>query len=422
MFSGSEIAYVAANRLRVETRAREKGLRGKIAAAFVADMSKLLTTTLVGNNLALVAYSTAMAIVLEPALDHFFHGTLRIGDPFASGATLLGQTVIAGVIVLFISEIIPKSVMREIPNRAVFVLSLPLQVTYVVLWPIIALAGLLASGLTKAFRSEQGTLPKILRRDFELLVKPGGTDGVLDLDEEEQTILSNVFAMDSITVKESMIPRTEVQAVEDDTSLDEVRQRFVETGFSKLPVYHENIDNIVGIAFARHLFDSPKMLGDIVKPARFVPSSSSSKRLLRDFLNTNTSVAMVLDEYGGMAGIVTREDLLEELFGDIKDEFDTDDEIVRQISDDTFIVSGRTNLDTLEDRFGIELPDGDYETIAGYILERRGTIPAQKEEFDLEDIRFTVLRSTANRIDLVRMVRSEKADPDAAQTGIFPTP
>lgn len=421
MFSGSEIAYVAANRLRVETRARDKGLRGQIATGFIQDLGKLLTTTLVGNNLALVAYSTAMAILLEPGLDHFFHQTLGLADPLATGATLITQTFIAAVVVLFISEIIPKSVMREFPNRAVFLLAVPLRFTYIILWPIIALAGFLARLLSRAFGAESESLPRILRRDFELLIRRGNGDSVLDLDEEGQTILSNVFAMDSIIVKESMIPRTEVEAVEDTTDLTTVRDRFIETGFSKLPVFHENIDNIVGVAFAHDLFDNPTSLAEIVRPARFVPASSSSKTLLRDFLNSNTSIAIVMDEYGGMAGIVTREDLLEELFGDIKDEFDADDEILRQLNPTTFLVSGRTDLDTLRDRFEISLEDGDYETVAGYILEARGTIPNQKEDFTIGAYRFTVLRSTANRIDLVRLEKLAPAEPEP-QTGIFPTP
>ena len=421
MFSGSEIAYIAANRLRVETRARDKGLRGRIATAFVQDLSKLLTTTLVGNNLALVAYSTAMAIVLEPALDRFFYGVLGLGDPFAPAATLIVQTTVAAIIVLFISEIVPKSIMREIPNRAVFMLAIPLRLTYIILWPVIALAGFLANALSRVFGTETGSLPRLLRRDFELLIQRGRGDGVLDLDEEGQTILSNVFAMDSIIVKESMIPRTNAEAVEDTTTIAELRDRFIETGFSKLPVYHENIDNIVGIAFAHDLFESPKSLSDIIRPARFVPASSSSKDLLRDFLNTNTSIAIVLDEYGGMAGIVTREDLLEELFGDIKDEFDSDDEILKQLNPSTFLVSGRTQLDTLEDKYQVVLPDGDYETVAGYILEELGSIPAQNEEFEIGGFRFAVLRSTANRIDLVRMVRIEPPEEEP-QTGMFPTP
>lgn len=421
MFSGTEIAYVAANRLRVEMRARDKGLSGQIASSFMQNMSRLLTTTLVGNNLALVVYSTVMAILLEPALEGFMHDVLGLGPRLSGAATLIVQTIVVGIIVLFIGEIIPKSITREMPNRAVFALAIPIQITYIILWPVIALAGLLANKLSNALGTESTSLPRLLRRDFELLIEQGRGDGVLEIDQEGQTILSNVFAMDSVRVKESMIPRTEVVGVEDTTDLVVVRNRFIESGFSKLPVFHENIDNIIGIAFAHDLFDHPGSLAEIIRPARFVPASMSSKTLLREFLNSNTSVAIALDEYGGMAGIVTREDLLEELFGDIQDEFDTDDDVMRQMNSTTWIVSGRVDLDSLMERFDITLPDGDYETIAGYILEHHGSIPEQKDELVIGDYRFTVLRSTASRIELVRMERVERA-ADEPQTAIFPTP
>ena len=422
LFAGSQVAYVAASRLRVEIRAREKGLRGKIAMSFVQDLSKLLTTTLVGSHIALVVFATALALMLEPPLERFFDTSIGLSDALTMGLTLIVQTVIASITIVFASEIVPKAVLREMPNRAVFPLALPLQILYVLLWPLIAMAGLLAGGLARMLGSEQRSLPTILRRDLEFLIEQQRGNGVLSLDDEGQTILSNVFAMDSIRVKESMIPRTEVVAVEDTTTIEELRDSFIESGFSKLPVYHENIDNIVGIAFAHDLFYSPAELANVMRPPRFVPASTSSKALLRDFLGSSTSVAIVLDEYGGMAGIVTREDLLEELIGDIKDEFDTDDEVLRQLNPTTYLVSGRVDLHTLEAKFGVSLPDGDYETVAGYILENLGSIPVQKEEFVLGGFRFLIVRSTANRIELVRIVRIEPDEPLQPDELIFPTP
>lgn len=420
LFAGSQVAFAAASRLRMEIRAREKGLRGKVAMSLVQNIERLLTTTLVGSHICLVVFATAFAFILQQPLDWFFGSLLGSPGPVSTIATLLVQTIIASVVFVLVSDILPKTVLREIPNRAVFHLALPLQVMHVLLWPLAAPARLIALGLAKVFGSEPRSLPTILRRDLEFLVEQQRGNGVLSLDDEGQTILSNVFAMNSIRVKESMIPRTEVEAVDDTTSIEELRNRFIESGFSKLPVYHENIDNIVGIAFAHDLFDDPKILADVMRPARFVPASSSSKVLLRDFLDSSTSVAIVLDEFGGMAGIVTREDLLEELIGDIKDEFDADDEVLRQLNPSTYLVSGRVYLHTLEAKFGVALPDGDYETVAGYILDRLGRIPAQKDEIVLDGFRFLIVRSTASRIDLVRIVRIDQPETGEPDELIFP--
>jgi CBS domain containing-hemolysin-like protein len=202
------------------------------------------------------------------------------------------------------------------------------------------------------------------------------------------------------------VPRTDIKAIDDTMGLAAVRRRFLETGHSKLLVYHENIDNIIGVAFAYDLFRQPQSISEIIRPIAAVPESKPSKDLLRQFLNDNISVALVVDEYGGTAGLVTLEDLLEELFGDIRDEFDQDERIVRRIDDHTLIVSGRVEVDELADNFQIELPEGDYETIAGYLMERLGSIPTTPDVFELDGFSFSVLESVANRIDLVKIIRT----------------
>ena len=266
----------------------------------------------------------------------------------------------------------------------------------------------------KAFGTPRSEFPLLLRRDFELLIEEGVDRGALELNEDEQTLLTNMFAMDSMRVKESMVPRTEVEALEDKSTVEEARQKFIETGYSKLPVYHENIDHIIGVAFAQDLFKNPQSLEQMVREPAFVPDSRASKDLLREFLNRNLSVAIVLDEYGGMAGLITLEDLLEELFGDIQDEFDTDEDIMRQLGEHVFLLSGRAELDELEERFGLVFPEGDYETVAGFILENLGQIPKPQDNFEVANFEVTVLRSSANRIDLVRMTRREPSQPTLA--------
>lgn len=404
-FSGSEIAFVVANRLRVEVLARREGVVGPIVRHFLQNPSTLLTTTLVGNNIALVVYSTLMALYLDPPLEMLFTDVVRMSDASVEVAVLVSQTVIASVIVLLVGEIIPKSVMREVANHAVFVLAVPLRLTYYVFLPMIKLASWTSTLLVRLFRADADSFSQFIRRDFEVIIQESKTSGELELDEEESELLSNVFAMNTIRVKESMVPRTDIMAVEANTSIEGLQRRFIETGLSKLPVYQDNIDHIVGIVFAHDLFQNPPSLEAIMRPARFVPESKRSKDLLRDFLATNTSIAIVIDEYGGTAGLVTREDLLEELFGDIQDEFDVEEAILRPSGPNAYVASGRVRVDELAERFGIELPEGDYETIAGYLLERIGAIPAAKETYTCDGYRFMILKATANRIELVRIIR-----------------
>lgn len=409
-FSGSEIAFVAANRLRVEVHARRGGYIGRIVKDFIEDPATLLTTTLVGNNVALVVYATLFALFLEPPLEALFAQQLSLQGSTLEISVLVAQTIAASIIVLFVGEILPKSVMRELSNSAVFALAIPLRVTYVLLLPLIKVAQWSALLIMKILGATDQSISEFMRRDFEIMIEEGKLSGELDLDEEETVLLTNVFAMASIKVKESMVPRTDIVAVEVGTSTDDLLQAFVASGHSKIPVYEENIDKIVGVAFAYDLFDNPSSLEDIMRPATFVPESKLSKDLLQEFLKSKTSIAIVIDEYGGTAGLATTEDILEELFGDIQDEFDDEDLILRPIDESTVIASGRIEIDELAEETSLVLPDGDYETVAGYLLDRLGTIPKTRDELELDGFRFTVLQASANRVDLVRIHLLPKRD------------
>ncbi len=402
-FSGSEIAFVSSNTLRVATKAQSGGFIGRIVNTFVENPGSLLTTTLVGNNLALVIYSTLMAFVLEPPLHHFVETSIGLHGGSAALLVLVFQTVIASLVVLFFGEIIPKSILREVPVRAVFALALPLRIVYYLLLPLVKLAEASSRVVARVFGFNPETASRVLRKDFEIVIQDSISKGELALDDEEQTIIANLLAFDSMKVKESMVPRTDIIAVEESASVDEIRSLLIESGYSKLPVFGENIDSISGIVFARDLFSFPETVAEILKPVHFVPESKPSRDLLRELLDNNISVAVVLDEYGGVSGLITLEDLLEELFGDIQDEFDNDEDIVRKVGDNTYILSGRVEIDELKSKIDVDLPEGDYETVAGLILERSGTIPTSRAEIAIDNLRFTILQSTASRIDLVRL-------------------
>ena len=401
-FSGSEIAFVTANRLRTEVSARQAGGTGRLVQGFLADPQTLLTTTLVGNNIALVVYSTLMSVALEPPLAAFFTA-LGADDP--TGLVLTSQTILAALLVLVVGEVIPKSLLREPPSRVLLALAVPLRATYVLFWALIKLAGWTSGLLVRLAGTPADTFRQFIRRDFEILIRESRDAGALDLDEEESEILTNVFELRSLKVKDSLVPRTEVRAVDETATLDEVRAAFMETGFSRMPVYRESIDRVVGVVLAHDLFHAPGSLEEIVRPARAVPETKPARDLLFDFLTGGSTLAVVVDEYGGTAGIVTLEDLLEELFGDIRDEHDAAAAPIRRVDDRTFVLHGRVELDDLAAETEIALPEGDYDTLAGYLLAQIGSVPDEADTHDLDGFRFTILKASPSRIEVVRMMR-----------------
>jgi CBS domain containing-hemolysin-like protein len=401
-FSGSEIAFVTANRLKTEVRARQAGWLGRVVQEFLADPGTFLTTTLVGNNIALVVYSTLMSLYLEGPLAAFYGG---VGLADGTAAVLATQTVIAAVVVLVVGEVIPKSLLRQPPGRVLFALAGPLKVTYWAFWAPIKIARWVSGLFVRVAGGEADSFQQFLRRDFELVIRESRETGTLDLDDEESEILSNVFELRTLRVKDSMVSRTEVVAVEEGASLEDVRRLFVETGFSRLPVYRENIDRVVGVVLAHDLFHAPASLSAILRPARVVPESKPARDLLFDFLQGGSTMAIAVDEYGGTAGVVTIEDLLEELFGDIRDEHDAAAAPIRQIDEHTVLVHGRVELKDLEAETGLALPPGDYDTVAGFVLALAGSVPAERDAFDLDGLRVTVVKASPNRIETVRLRR-----------------
>lgn len=393
-FSGTEIAFVAANRLRVEMRARRRGVLGHLVTFFFESSTRLLTTTLVGNNIALVIFSTVMALVLAEPLSRYVAG---------ESPQLIVQTLIAAIVVLLIGEILPKTIMRETANRAVFFLAIPLAVTYIVLLPLILLVGWTSQLLLKGLGGASDQLTRFSRRSFEKMIEENVERGSLDLDAEETEMLTNVFGLHAKRAKVCMTPRTEIVSISEDTSLEKFRQLCVESGYSKIPVYRENIDTIVGIAFAYDLFESPETLQQVVRPARFVPESKPAKELLREFRDSHRSIVIVIDEYGGTAGLITREDLLEELFGDIQDEFDTEKVTMSEIAPRTYRFSGKAEIDEINERFDLAIPTGDFETIAGFILDHSGAIPSPNDRLVIGAFRIEILKASRNRIELVQL-------------------
>lgn len=406
-FSGSEIAFITANKLKLEVASRKKNLLASSIDFFKSNPETFITTTLVGNNIVNVLYATFMAIFLVTPIQFIYINWF--GKEASEFEILLIQTIVASVIIMLFGEIIPKAIFRSQADVLVSFIALPLRGFYVILRPIIAIANSSSNILIKMIAPGAEKAEQFYRRqDVELIFKElresGGNE---DIDEDDSEILHNVLELSSKRVKDSMIPRTEITAVEKQTPINEVLGTFIKSGFSKLPVYRESIDDVIGVVYAHDLFNKPKTLQEIIRPVKLVPSSKKSKDLLTEFRHSKLSVAIVLDEYGGTSGMVTIEDLIEEVVGDIQDEHDVEDEIMKKISPNTFVISGNVEIEELNEKFEeIDLPmePNDYDTVAGYIINSIGRIPKVNEEILLEGYKFIISKATQSRIETIKLV------------------
>ncbi len=405
-FSGSEIAFVTANKLKLEVASRKNNLISSSIGFFTKNPDTFLTTTLVGNNIVNVVYATLMALFLVEPIMHYTD--LWFGVDPSSFQILAIQTFIASLIIMLFGEILPKAIFRAQADIMVNVIALPLRLFYWILRPLIAIANGSSNVLIKWLVPDAEKTEQFYRRqDVELIVKElresGGSE---DIDEDDSEILHNVLELSNMRVKESMIPRIDIEAVDKSTPIEEVLNTMIESGHSKLPVYRDSIDDVIGVVFAHDFFKNPKTLHEIIRPIKLVPSSKKSKDLMQEFRQSNLSVAIVLDEYGGTAGMITIEDLLEEVVGDIQDEYDTDSELMKRIAPNNFVVSGNVEIDELMNAYEeIEIPlePSQYDTVAGYVINHLGRIPKVNEEVLIEGNKFIISKATQSRIETIRL-------------------
>ncbi len=411
-FSGSEIAFVSANRLKLEIESRKGSLVSRSLAFFNEKPETFLTTTLVGNNIINVLYATLMAIFLLEPVSNVYQSWF--GTVPSTALVLLIQTVIASVVIMIFGEILPKAIFRIQADFMVKVVAVPLRFLNVVLRPLITLSNSASGFLIRLLNTGSERSEKVFRRqDVEMILKElRDTGGGENFDQEDSQILHNVLELSNKRVKETMVPRTEMVAVDQNATLEEIQRIFIASGYSKIPVYQDNIDDITGVVFAYDLFDSPKSIADIIRPVKLIPSSKKSKDLLAEFRQSNSSVAIVIDEYGGTAGMVTIEDLIEEVVGDIQDEYDREDEFIKRINENTFILSGNVELDELQEKYPeiiLKENSDEFETLAGYIINHIGRIPKVNEELFVQGNKFIISKATPNRLDTVKLIIK---DPD----------
>jgi len=400
-FSGMEIAFVSSDKLRLELDKNRNRLNAKLINVFNRHPGQYISTMLVGNNIALVVYSLAFAKLIESFL---------VGISIDESILLLVQTTFSTIIILFIAEFLPKAVFRLNPNLALNLLSFPVALFYVLFYPLTKFVIIISRGILKLIfkvniqaRQEQRVFGKI---DLNNLVGEGQKrqgENQKDIDNEIK-LFRKALDFSKVRIRDCMIPRPDMEVLEVTAEIDLLRQKFVETGYSKILIYKDDVDNIIGYVHSSDLFHNPKTIESCLRKVYFVPETMEANKLLSKLLREHKSTAIVVDEFGGTAGMITTEDILEEIFGEIEDEHDTQDTIEKVIGENHFLFSGRTTIESINDKYNLHLEINDnYETLAGYILYHYSSFPKSNTIIYVEKYEFKILRSSKTKIDLIEM-------------------
>lgn len=409
-FSGSETAFISANKFKLEMATKRKSTTADSIEFFINKPEAFLTTTLVGSTLMTVIFAVLMVLFLHTPIESAFAAWLNVVPE--TYQIVLIQILIAVMVIMFFGEMLPKAVFAAKADFLIGLISVPLKILYYIFRPFTYFVTGSSNMLINRLLENPGAVEKYYQRqDLEIYLRELRENrNKEDQDEDDSSILQNVIELTNKRVKDSMIPRIEIEAVEKDTPIKEVLDMFIETGHSKLPVYRETIDDVIGVVYTHDFFNNPKSLHEIIRPVKLVPSSKKSKDLLTEFRQSKMSVAIVLDEYGGTAGMVTIEDLLEEVVGDIQDEYDIDDEIIKKLDENTFVISGNVVIeDLLEEYEEIDLPlePSQYDTVAGFLINHLGRIPKVNEEVAFENKKFIISKATPSRIETVKLILLE---------------
>lgn len=390
-FSGAEVVFVSVNRIRTQVFERKRFLGASLASYFVRNRDKVLLTTLIGANVALVVYAFALVELINPLFE------VRNAALY-----IISITAVASIIAVFIGQVIPRLLLKPLADYAVLVIAPLLKGFYFAFYPVLEIILRFTYWLTGSSEKTPVDMAMFFgKQDLDVLLREASEQAAEKKDEE---IISNIFGISEVRVKESMVPRTQIHAIADSADMKSVYLEFIESGYSRLPVFNETIDQIVGVVSVHDLYKRPKSLKSIMRDVLFVPETKKSVELLQEFVRTGRNMAIVVDEFGGTAGIVTSEDLIEELIGDIQDEFDIEDEICRAVSEDTFFISARLDIDTINERLKLGISkEENYETLAGYILNHTGRIPKQGEIFKIDNFVITIARATNTKIDVVKL-------------------
>ena len=411
-FSGMEIAFVSSNRLLAEMDREKNGLAQKAIALFYQHPNNFVSTMLVGNNIALVIYGILFAKIFDATLFY----------PLSDGLRVTADTLLSTLVVLFTGEFIPKTIFKNNPNTMLTFFAVPAYVCYVVLYPIARFATLLSKGLLRIIgirmnkNVEEREFTKV---DLDYLVQTSidNADNQDDIGEEVK-IFQNALDFSETKVRDCMVPRTEIDAVEDTATLETLKQVLIESGHSKIIVYHEDIDHVIGYIHSSDMFRIPAdaapdallstLKPDLVRSISFVPETMLASKLMKMLMQQKRSLAVVVDEFGGTSGLVSLEDVMEEITGEIEDEHDNHKYVAKQIGDREYIISARLEIEKVNELFGLSLPESDeYMTLGGLILHEYQSFPKLNEIIQIGNFEFKIIKNTATKIELVRLKVTE---------------
>ncbi len=407
LFSGVEIAFITSDRVRVELDVKRGGVVGSVLNRFYSDPSFFISTILVGNNIMLVIYGLGTTELLE--------NWIRSWCPNQAGLLIM-KTIISTAIILLTGEFFPKTIFRINPNTSLKIVAVPIYLFYIILYPISLLSTWLSKNLMKlcGIKSTDAKLGLLSVGDLNQYIEKTIDDTPSQKPvEREVKIFHNALDFSTTHLRDCMLPRNEIVAVDmDTTTREDLSRLFTSSGRSKIVVFREDIDNVQGYIHVSELFVPDSDWQSHIKPVLFAPETLMANKMMRRLLQEKKSMSIVVDEFGGTAGLVTLEDLVEEIFGDIQDEHDKSRLIARQISEGVYEFSGRAEIAFIRDNFDLDIPESDdYQTLAGFLLLSTGTIPVQGEELQIGDLLFTISKGTATRLELIKVQRITSKEP-----------
>jgi len=409
-FSGIEIAFVSANKLEIALDKEKNTFSSKIVFNFLNNQSNLITSMLIGNNIALVIYGIFMAKVCSQPFELFLIDVFN----FSEGSTLyfcvgLLEVLFSSMIVLLVAEFLPKAIFSIIPNRILNIFALPISIIYTLLYPLVLIIAFFSNFLLKlvGLKSKDKKM-SFNRVDLDNYLDQHYTENQEKINPEVE-ILKNALDFSSIKVRDCMIPRTEIGSIDIESGLNDLHQKFIESGHSKILVYKDSIDNILGYVHSYELFKKPSRIQDILLPISNFPESMFIQKALDKLLGLRRSIAVVIDEYGGTSGIICIEDIVEELFGEIEDEHDVTDYIEQKINKEKYLFSAKLKVNYLNEKYNLELPESeDYDSIGGMILTYFNQMPKKGDKIDLKNYTFIASKVTETFIEEVILVINNK--------------
>jgi len=396
VIASSEMAFIISNKIKIELRARKKYFMALNAKYFVDNPNIFFATILISHNLINITFATLSYLILYELFGFPWYATLAVST----------------ILLLLIGELIPKYLGKELADSFILISALPVRIITFLIYPVVKLTSTFSFVLHRNnLKAEEEKEEEKDKDELQDLLEESSEAGKMD--EAQSDIISKVYDIREQRVYEAMTPRTELVGVDLTANIDEVLETFIQSGYSKILVYDENLDNIKGWLFTKDFFKLPDDWKAITRDVLFVPETKKSMEMLNEFLKKQISVAVVVDEFGGTAGLITVEDLIEELFGEIRDEYDdAEDKLVRRVSGNAFVLSGKVEIDFLNEEYELNIPEGDYETIAGYIMYKIGRIPIKGDSFKIDNYTILILKSDKTKIEMVKLT------PDSIQQEI----